>query len=173
MAGCFKRARISLVVTQVVPYPLPLDRPPAQEFSERHFRVIAGESRVDTNVAGVLLPRSNGDVESRAQATLPGGRGGQEAVVEPCVANARETISARAAPHRARSDFFRNGVRHHAGYFCVGWAVCFCLLGLSLKPATSSTSYIIAGIASFGLLIYLVYALLLARFIGCRDVEKA
>jgi hypothetical protein len=45
-------ARISLVVAQVVPYPLPLDRPPvSQEFSERRFRVIAGESRVETNVA--------------------------------------------------------------------------------------------------------------------------
>jgi hypothetical protein len=45
-------ARISLVVTQVVPYPLPLHRPPvSQEFSERRFRVIAGESRVETSVA--------------------------------------------------------------------------------------------------------------------------
>jgi len=45
-------ARISLVVTQVVPYPLPLDRPPiSQEVSERRFRVIAGESRVETSVA--------------------------------------------------------------------------------------------------------------------------
>src|SRR5215467_7611913 len=38
-------ARISLVVTQVIPYPLPLDSPHiSQEFSERRFRVIAVES---------------------------------------------------------------------------------------------------------------------------------
>ena len=45
-------ARISLVVTQVVPYPLPLDRPPiSREFSERRFRLIAGQSRVEASVA--------------------------------------------------------------------------------------------------------------------------
>ena len=44
-------ARISLVVTQVIPYPLPLDIPHVSpEFSERRFRVIAGESRVQTDV---------------------------------------------------------------------------------------------------------------------------
>jgi hypothetical protein len=48
-------ARISLVVLQVVPYPLPLDNPPVSRgFSERCFRVIAGQSRVETKVAVYL-----------------------------------------------------------------------------------------------------------------------
>jgi hypothetical protein len=43
--------RITLVVPQVVPYPLPLESPPVLlEFSERRFREIATESPVDTTV---------------------------------------------------------------------------------------------------------------------------
>jgi hypothetical protein len=83
-------ARISLVVTQVVPYALPLDRPPvSREFNERRFRVIAGESRVKASVTvylcrdqiatlkAVLKPRSLVVVGgrkhgwSRAWATTP------------------------------------------------------------------------------------------------------
>jgi hypothetical protein len=44
-------ARITLVVPQVVPYPLPLETPPVLiEFNERRFRVIASQSPVETNV---------------------------------------------------------------------------------------------------------------------------
>src|SRR5262249_42917595 len=44
-------ARITLMVTQVVPYPLPLESPPVLvDFSENRFRVIANESLVETNV---------------------------------------------------------------------------------------------------------------------------
>jgi len=44
-------ARITLVVPQVVPYPLPLTSPPVLlDFSERRFRVIAAESPVETTV---------------------------------------------------------------------------------------------------------------------------
>jgi hypothetical protein len=44
-------ACITLVVTQVVPYPLPLDRPPVSpDFRERHSRVLADESAVETTV---------------------------------------------------------------------------------------------------------------------------
>jgi hypothetical protein len=44
-------ACITLVVTQVVPYPLPLNRPPVSpDFRERHFRVLAEESAVETTV---------------------------------------------------------------------------------------------------------------------------
>jgi len=44
-------ARITLVVPQVVPYPLPLASPPVLlDFSERRFRVIAEESPVETTV---------------------------------------------------------------------------------------------------------------------------
>jgi hypothetical protein len=65
------RARITLIVPQVVPYPLPLNRPPVPTaFTERHFRVITAESPVETNVQvylcrdrmealrGVLKPHS-------------------------------------------------------------------------------------------------------------------
>jgi len=44
-------AQITLVVPQVVPYPLPLTSPPVLlDFSERRFRVIAAESPVETTV---------------------------------------------------------------------------------------------------------------------------
>ena len=44
-------ARITLVIPQVVPYPLPLTSPPVLlDFSERRFRVIAGASQVETQV---------------------------------------------------------------------------------------------------------------------------
>lgn len=44
-------ARITLLVPQVVPYPLPLESPPVLvEFNEKRFRVIASESPVETKV---------------------------------------------------------------------------------------------------------------------------
>ena len=44
-------ARITLVVPQVVPYPLPLESPPVLiEFNERRFRVLASQSPVETSV---------------------------------------------------------------------------------------------------------------------------
>jgi hypothetical protein len=44
-------ARITLVVPQIVPYPLPLTNPPVlPDFNERRFRVIVGQSRVETAV---------------------------------------------------------------------------------------------------------------------------
>ncbi len=63
--------RVTLVVPQLVPYPLPLASPPVLvEFNERRFRVIAAESPVETSVQiylcrdqyetiqSVLAPRS-------------------------------------------------------------------------------------------------------------------
>jgi hypothetical protein len=44
-------ARITLLVPQVVPYPLPLESPPVLvDFNEKRFRVIASESPVETKV---------------------------------------------------------------------------------------------------------------------------
>jgi hypothetical protein len=44
-------ARITLLVPQVVPYPLPLESPPILvDFNEKRFKVIASESPVETNV---------------------------------------------------------------------------------------------------------------------------
>src|ERR1700730_171952 len=44
-------ARITLLVPQVVPYPLPMETPPVLvEFNENRFRVIASESPVETSV---------------------------------------------------------------------------------------------------------------------------
>ena len=44
-------ARITMIVPQVVPYPLPLESPPVLiEFSERRFQQIAEESPVETTV---------------------------------------------------------------------------------------------------------------------------
>src|SRR5258705_13831858 len=44
-------ARITLVVPQIVPYPLPLESPPVLvEFNENRFRVMATKSPVETSV---------------------------------------------------------------------------------------------------------------------------
>jgi hypothetical protein len=44
-------ARITLVVPQVVPFPLPLETPPVLvEFNENRFRVMASKSPVETSV---------------------------------------------------------------------------------------------------------------------------
>lgn len=66
-----RNGRITLVVPQIVPYPLPLKTPPVLiEFNERRFRIIASESPVETTVriylcrdplealTGVLQPHS-------------------------------------------------------------------------------------------------------------------
>src|ERR1019366_7723611 len=48
-------ARITLVVPQVSPYPLPLADPPVQlQFTESRFRVMASQSPVETSVQIVL-----------------------------------------------------------------------------------------------------------------------
>jgi hypothetical protein len=47
--------RITLIVPQIVPYPLPLTSPPVLvDFNERRLRVIAHHSRVDTRVSVYL-----------------------------------------------------------------------------------------------------------------------
>ena len=44
-------ASLTLIVPQIVPYPLPLTSPPVLlDFNERRFRVIAGQSPVETSV---------------------------------------------------------------------------------------------------------------------------
>ena len=90
------RCRITLVVPQIVPYPLPLTSPPVLlDFSERQFRVIAGQSPVETVVRiylcrdrlaaliQMLKPRSvvvlggPGDGGPRPRPGWPVGCGGQ------------------------------------------------------------------------------------------------
>lgn len=45
------RARITLLVPQIVPYPLPLTSPPVLlDFNERRFRLLAEEASVETSV---------------------------------------------------------------------------------------------------------------------------
>ena len=57
--------RITLLVPQVVPYPLPLTSPPVLiDFNEKRFRVIAQESRVDTSVQVYLCRDRYETVES-------------------------------------------------------------------------------------------------------------
>ncbi len=49
------RARTDLIVTQVVPYPLPLDRPPiAPDFLRGRLRVLTGERATGSNVSLLL-----------------------------------------------------------------------------------------------------------------------
>ena len=46
---------ITLIVPQIVPYPLPLTRPPVPvDFTERRLRVIASDCRVDTSICVYL-----------------------------------------------------------------------------------------------------------------------
>ncbi|MBZ5675332.1 MAG: hypothetical protein LAP61_13905 [Acidobacteriia bacterium] len=63
-------AKITLVVPQVVPYPLPLETPPVLvEFNENRFRVLASESPVETSVQ-IYLCRNR--FETLASALTPG-----------------------------------------------------------------------------------------------------
>ncbi len=63
-------ARITLLVPQVVPYPLPLETPPILiDFNEKRFRVIASESPVDTS-ARIYLCRDR--FETLASVLSPG-----------------------------------------------------------------------------------------------------
>jgi hypothetical protein len=44
-------ARIRLLVLEVVPYPLPVSAPPvSSEFTHRHFRTVALETKIETDV---------------------------------------------------------------------------------------------------------------------------
>lgn len=63
-------ARITLLVPQVVPYPLPLETPPVLlEFNERRFRVIASQSPVETGVQ-IYLCRDR--VQTLTSVLIPG-----------------------------------------------------------------------------------------------------
>jgi len=63
-------ARITLVVPEVVPFPLPLEIPPVLvEFNEHRFRVMASESPVETSVQ-IYLCRDR--FETLATALKPG-----------------------------------------------------------------------------------------------------
>jgi hypothetical protein len=63
-------ARITLVVPQVVPFPLPLETPPVLvEFNENRFRVMASESPVETSVQ-IFLCRDR--FETLASVLKPG-----------------------------------------------------------------------------------------------------
>jgi hypothetical protein len=71
-------AHISLIATQVVPYPLPLDHPQvSREFCERGLRELANESPVDTTVS-LYLCRDRlatlGTVLKRDAIVIIGGR---------------------------------------------------------------------------------------------------
>ncbi len=54
LAGQYARdlgARISILVVQVVPYPLPLERPPvAPEFTTQRYRALAADQKIETRV---------------------------------------------------------------------------------------------------------------------------
>jgi hypothetical protein len=71
------RARIQLVVPQVVPYPLPLESPPILvEFNENRFRVMVNKSAVETS-GQIYLCRDRFDTLTsflkRGSIVVPGG----------------------------------------------------------------------------------------------------
>ena len=60
------KACLTLIVPQIIPYPLPLTSPPVLlDFNERRFRVIAGECPVETAVQ-IYLCRDRYDLLARA-----------------------------------------------------------------------------------------------------------
>jgi len=62
LAGQYARdlyARISILATQVVPYPLPLEHPPvAPEFTTRCFRTLVADQRIETRIQLYLCRES-------------------------------------------------------------------------------------------------------------------
>jgi hypothetical protein len=99
-------ARVELIVTQIVPYPLPLDQPPVHpNLFLRRLCALARETPVETPSA-CFVPRSIGNPERGATATFSRryrwskkmvGDGGNEA-------------GAQVASGRSRCDSHRNGV---------------------------------------------------------------
>jgi K+-transporting ATPase KdpF subunit len=161
-------ARITLLVPQVVPYPLPLETPPVMlDFSERRFRVMASQSPVETRVH-IYLCRDKlqllTSVLRRGSIVVVGGRkrswwptrdqafarrlsrAGFEVIF-------KKTASKKEEEQNARSVLCRHWLR-----------ICASVLGLhsGLRQALRGKpmDYVIAGIASLGLFIYLIYALL-------------
>ena len=58
-------ARITLIVPQIVPFPLPLESPPVLlDFNERRFLTLARESRIDTTVR-IFLCRDRWELLSK------------------------------------------------------------------------------------------------------------
>ena len=88
--------RITLLVPQVVPYPLPLNSPPVLlDWNEKRFRVIASESPGRDHRPDIPVPRSTGDADGRAESPLAcrrrwsandGGRQPKNVWRESCVA---------------------------------------------------------------------------------------
>jgi hypothetical protein len=105
-------SRITLVVPQVVPFPLPLTSPPVLlEFNERRFSVLASQRPVGGAASGI-------------EAALPGGdRRAQRMVAAPGKAPGQAT-----APRRPRSGLGRNGVKTMLDLIYIGVACVFLLI---------------------------------------------
>lgn len=59
-------ARIRILMPHVVPYPLPIDRPPVDpEFKLRHFRTITADDTIETSI-DVRLCRNSDDAVKQA-----------------------------------------------------------------------------------------------------------
>ncbi len=100
-------AQITLLVPQVVPYPLPLESPPVLiVFNERRFRLIASESPVEDQRSNLSLPRSIRNPRKRIESGFTRCARWTEKVV----ADSGEEFSQQAASSRSRSDFQRDGL---------------------------------------------------------------
>lgn len=153
--------RVTLIVPQIVPYPLPLARPPASvDFNEQRMRAIANCCPLETCVLiylcrdafetlrSVLNPRSLVVVASRkrwwptAEKRWPPNSD----------AWGTRWLSRKGSNSYARSVLRRNRL-----------SLFVCLLGFyeGLRQVVGGImDYIIAGFTSLGLLVYLLYALL-------------
>ena len=155
-------ARITLVVLQIVPYPLPLTSPPvSQDWNERRFRVIASQSPVETTIhlylcrdrfetlLSVLKPGSLVVIGGRQRWWWPTRKRRSQ---ELCGVPVTKLFSRERSKKDARFILCRRRLHN---------AVSFLGFYQGVRQALGdSMDYIIAGIASLGLFAYLIYALL-------------
>ena len=130
--------RITLVVPQVVPFPLPLSSPPVLlDWNERRFRVIASQSPVETEVQIYLCRDRLEMLEQRAESALPGSdrSAGNDGGLRSGKDIGKKTA---ACGHEVILD--GNGVTHMLDlfYVVIGCRVSARFAGPSPRPATSS-----------------------------------
>ena len=105
-------ARISLVVPQVVPYPLPLNKcPDPARFQRAPFPRDRRQEPRGNSSCRLPVPRSDGDLESLFSNPI---RWSWWVAARTLVAHVGEAPGGGLAPRRPRSDLFGNGVNRNA-----------------------------------------------------------
>ena len=117
--------RITLIVPQIVPYPLPLTSPPVSvDFNERRLRVIASNCRVETRVSIYLCRDPVRDSTVRFEAAFSGGGRKPQELVADC----GKTIGRQIAARWSRSGRHRKGISRMLDLFYVAIGCLFLLV---------------------------------------------